>query len=380
MGRLTYAVAIDGEIDEQLSTDLLELEVSEGLEAPSTCSLRLLADACDARRIAHVDDPRLATGREGGTLTLLVEHDGATHCLLHGVITERRATLRRGVAGSSLEIVGEDRTVLLDRLDAAAEVPEATEPHATLAARLLRLVFSDVEVTGLDRVSPDEDHPLRPTGSVRDVLGQLAGLHGVRFFVRPSVSRASQRVVVRDRARLVAVPARDDAGVPRSLVVTAPEPFHLSGGESCRVLDGFEVQERGETRNRGAALGGVDLRRPSAARRDEVDGPATRPVGGRALGAGASRFAVPPSRAGGLDERAAALQSALDDDSWFLRASAETSVDSYGALLRPADVVEVLGAGVRYGGAWLVRGVEHRVDRTGHRMRLDLVRNAIGED
>lgn len=378
MPSLRFAVAVDGTIDDGVSGAVLGLEVTESLEAPATFALTLAVDACDEARIEHVDDPRLATGTEH-VLSVTVAHDGRPHALVHGLVTERRASLRRGIAGSTLELRGEDRSMLLERLDAATEAPQHEESYEDLVRRLLGRVFDRVRVGGLDRVAVDGDHPVRPLGTVRATLDQVAGLHGVRFYVRPEI--AGDRV--RDLAIFEPVPARELVETAQSLVPSLDAALYVSGGETapgappCGTLDAFEVQERGESRVRSTALGGVDLRTPADAQRDELGGPEARPIGGRSTGASRGRIASPVTAAGSLDERAAAQRAALDDDAWFVTASTETSVDAYGGVLRPADVVRVVGAGRRYGGAWLVRGVVHRVSRAGHAMRLELARNSV---
>lgn len=378
MPTLRFGVAVDGTTDDALSGAVLGLEVTESLEAPATFALTLAVDACDDARLEHVDDTRLATGTEH-VLSVTVSHDTTSHALVHGLITERRTNLRRGIVGSTLELRGEDRSVLLERLDAATEAPQHEEPYADLVRRLLERVFDRTSIGGLDRVAVDADHPVRPLGTVRATLEQIAGLHGVRFFVRPELDGDR----VRDVARFEPVPPREASESPPRLVPTGEARLYVSGGETapgappCGTLEAFEVHERGESHVRSTALSGLPLGTPSDALRDELGGPEARPIGGRTVGASRGRVASPVTAAGSLEERSAAQRAALDDDAWFLTASTETSVDAYGGVLRPADVVQVVGAGHRYGGAWLVRSVVHRVSRTGHAMRLELARNSV---
>ena len=374
-----YAVAVDQHVDESLSHDLVELEVTEGLEAPSRFVVRFVVDACEGG-VQHVDDERLLPDREGGLLSVLVDVEGTLHCLAHGPITERRIVLRRGIAGSTLELEGRDRSVLLDRVEAASVATELALDHGQATRELLGSVFSSVDVRDTDRARSERDHPVRPTGSVLSVLRQIVGLHGVRMRVGAVATRAGDRIRVTDTAIVAAMPPRSDGDAPVSLVPTsARRSLHVSGDDTCRALDGFEIQERGEARNRGVTLSGIDLRRPAEARTGGVERTAERPLGGASVGGGStSRVATPPLRAGSLEERQAALQSALDDDAWFISARAETSVDSFGDVVRPTDVVDVRGAGRLYSGPYYVRGVVHRVDRSGHRMTLDLMRNARG--
>jgi len=59
-------------------------------------------------------------------------------------------------------------------------------------------------------------------------------------------------------------------------------------------------------------------------------------------------------------------------------ATCETSFETLGVVLRPAQVVEVTGAGTRHSGKYFVTAVRHTIDATSHTMALELARNAWG--
>ena len=71
--------------------------------------------------------------------------------------------------------------------------------------------------------------------------------------------------------------------------------------------------------------------------------------------------------------------AALNDASWIVRATAETTVYALGGLLRPADTVKVSGVGAIDSGEYLVYGVRHHVTTTEHTMTVDLRRNAVSK-
>jgi hypothetical protein len=74
----------------------------------------------------------------------------------------------------------------------------------------------------------------------------------------------------------------------------------------------------------------------------------------------------------------ARAEGAAFEAEWFVQATLETTLAALGAPVRAPSVVELRGAGSLHSGKWLVAAVRHSIDATGHRMTVDLVRNAWG--
>ena len=71
-------------------------------------------------------------------------------------------------------------------------------------------------------------------------------------------------------------------------------------------------------------------------------------------------------------------QAALNDASWSVQAVAETSVQALNAFVAPHQIVRVSGAGTLNSGDYFVKAVAHNVDASNHKMRIELLRNALG--
>jgi hypothetical protein len=82
--------------------------------------------------------------------------------------------------------------------------------------------------------------------------------------------------------------------------------------------------------------------------------------------------------AGSAQDAQKRQDAALIDASWIVKATAETTVHALGALLRPHDVVKVVGTGTVDDGDYFVWSVSHHIDPADHKMRCELRRNAVG--
>jgi phage protein D len=86
-------------------------------------------------------------------------------------------------------------------------------------------------------------------------------------------------------------------------------------------------------------------------------------------------LAAPVDDAGELALRARSL---LREAGWFVRCEAEADVARLGVVPRAGAVVRVEGIGTLHSGKYLVWSVRHVITSVSHRLRLVLVRNAVG--
>ena len=107
-----------------------------------------------------------------------------------------------------------------------------------------------------------------------------------------------------------------------------------------------------------------------------------RDLSSRSINHAASLGSQPRTRrlvtAGNAEEARARTQAALNDASWSVQATAETSVQALNAFVSPHQVVRVTGAGQLNSGDYFVKAVTHTVDSSAHKMRIELLRNALG--
>ena len=60
------------------------------------------------------------------------------------------------------------------------------------------------------------------------------------------------------------------------------------------------------------------------------------------------------------------------------RAAAESSVQALNSFVAPHQIVTVSGAGALNSGNYFVKAVTHTVDSAAHKLRIELLRNALG--
>jgi hypothetical protein len=78
-------------------------------------------------------------------------------------------------------------------------------------------------------------------------------------------------------------------------------------------------------------------------------------------------------------ELAMRSRSLLRESEWFVSCETETDVNRIGTVLRVGQIVELGGMGSLHSGKYLVWSVRHTITSDAHRMRLRLVRNAVGQ-
>src|SRR5262249_11852953 len=84
---------------------------------------------------------------------------------------------------------------------------------------------------------------------------------------------------------------------------------------------------------------------------------------------------APVDDAGELTLRAQAL---LREAGWFARCEGETDAGRLGSVLRAGTIVQIDGAGSLNSGKYFVWSVRHTFTQEAHKMRVVLVRNAVG--
>lgn len=372
----SYALYVDQREDTALSGLLSRISVDEGIEAPSTFTLEFLVDLCHGE-FPVVDDTRVQPDRPDRTVSVVVTvrtgHGEQTSCLIRGVVTRIETQYTRGGAGSRVLIEGEDRSVLLDRdHTGSAEFRRASDSARALAED----VFDDLEIED-SAVEYPESNPLRPGGNIRDYLNTVAGRSGMRLWVRPDFQPGPSPI--RDTFHFGYMPPRGGSAFPPAptpLVADVETDFHAVSSEPCRGGT-FKVSTTGNHPTEAGTVSGIDDRRGE--RLDaEVSDSEEVTMGARPATSSGVRATLPIHTGVSIAEREAALRAALDDASWFVTAEAETTVDRFGELLRPGQILNVVDVGRLDRGPYFIKRVRHDIDAASHRMHLELMRNARG--
>jgi hypothetical protein len=371
-----HQLAIDCVPDLGLTEDVAEIEVQQTIEGPTTFRVRFAVDICDGD-LTLLEDDRLTPGDTKVTIFAFV--DGESHVLVHGIITERQVSLTEGGAGSWLEVRGQDRRAVMNRKpQQVAHSGKASD----IVAAILRgdPYFFDVDI-GLTEIEYAEDgNTLNQTETDLEFIDKLAGRNGVRFWLDWSADNGVAGLKITETAHFRASPPRGEknaAGIAPPVLLApdeAPE-LRLNSGGGCSNLQSFELSANAEAPNRSGPLHRVNSSRGSVDE-TEVPEPSDAPLG-----------EDPPSdtprtrhlvTAGGTDEARVQNQAALDDAAWSVQATAQTSVHALGGLVTPHQIVRVTGGGRLNSGSYFVKSVAHAIDASDHKLRIELLRNALG--
>lgn len=325
--------------------------VEERLGEQTRYAIRYAADTRDGEP-DRVADPRLDPGKD----LMIVAGAPPGECLVLGPVLGHRIELRHGGAGSVLEVRGADSTARMDRSSVARAWSGVTDSDAALQILASYGYVADVESTPSRHT--EDGHTLLQRGTDLAFVRGLARRNGFHFWVRATplgVETAHFRRVALDRAPDLRIEINRDP--PDTLALEIEWDIERPTGVEARQLDPV---------TKSVVDGRVDRSPLRALGRDGL----RHLAGERTL-----HLAAPADDAGDLRARA---EGVLAESDWFVRARCETSAETLGAIARPGMLAEVVGAGSRHSGTYLVAAVTHAIDDVAHRMTIELWRNAWG--
>ena len=329
------------------------VEVIEAVGASTT--FRLFFDF----RIEDGDLPLLKEPRLGPEAEIALRvPDGplAFQVLVRGPVTQQRISIVTGGAGSVLEVIGADATIALAREHKVNVWPSTTDSAAIIqllaAAGLAPLVSLPSTV-----VHVETKNALVQREPDLHLIRRLARRNGCWLWL--------------EYDPVAALPI---ARVERPPVDQPPAlQLHLAGPN--RNIEEATIEWDVER----VVAADASHRDPFSA--SELDGAAERsPLNGLADQAVAdivsaprkARLAMPVDDAGDLLGRS---EAALIEAGWFVRASLRVRGRVLKRVVRAHSVVEVLGAGTRHSGKYIVSRVMHTIDDDDHLMDVTLMRN-----
>jgi hypothetical protein len=376
MPDIRYQLAVNREIDNDLSAEAAEIEVTQSMEGPTTFRVRFAVDICGAD-MSLLDDERLNPGDPDTEITVLALLAGDTHVLSHGIIVERQASVVEGGPGSYLEIRGKDRRAVMDR-------EQRCEAHSGTAADIVipileRYGFSaDVADTPIEY--EENSNTLNQTESDLAFVDKVAGRSDVRFWIDWTASNGLTGFDIEEIAHFKPSPPRAASGpfgipLPPLLAPEESSELRLNAGDGCSNVSSFEVTSNAEAPNQS---GPVQRIAPDSGELDDTEVPeATSEPLGDALAATQPRTRRVVS-AGSAAEAQLRTQAALNDASFNVKATAETSVHALNSVLSAHQLVTITGAGSINSGKYFVSSITHAIDASDHKMRLELIRNGTG--
>lgn len=349
---LGVAVAVDGVVDPSVGAATW-VEVHERLGRTSVYRLRFEFEAASGD-FASLVDARLDAGSE---LSVLVPGPTGNECLVKGPVGSQRVHFEHGGAGSYVEVRGSDTSVVMDREARSAIWSDLTDADAVTSVVTSYGLTPDVESTSAGHY--EDKHTLVQRESDLSFVRRLARRNGFAFWIGADPTGI-------ETAHFRTPPVTGPAAVALAI---NKEPPHLRSldltwdVERPTSVEGMQLDLNTKTDLDGAmagsplaSLGADDLAAITGDTRSTI-------------------LAAPVDDTGDLRSRSA---GALTESCFFVRATGETTRERVGRAVRAHTVLELQGAGSRHSGPYLVAGVRHTIDAGGHRMELELLRNAWG--
>lgn len=359
----TLQITIDGTpVEDALYDALTSLEVEENADLPGAIQINLPVRRTDEGDLTYVSDDLF---KPYANIAVVVHPDGAgAQCIFDGYVLSHKVHLDTGIAGSTLQVWGQDASWLMNLEEKVKEWADVTD--ASVAASIFGEYGVDPSPTNTDDDSPahtEDAHTLMQRDTDIQFLRRLARRGGKLC-----------RVVCADApGRRVGIFAAPDLDAEPTVTLALNDPAAPTVG----ALD-FEW----------------DITRPSevAASQATFDDDAEDGASGDASDTGLAAlddrdlatFAGKPMKvrltaavddAGELAGRGRAL---LREAGFFARCTGEVDLSAIKAVLRVGDVVKIEGVGALHSGKYLVWSVRHRFGADAHKMSFVLVRNAVG--
>ena len=378
-------IVIEGEtVSTELMGRLIELRVEEHLNKRATFAVRFDEDFRDGEPIV-AGTPTLT---EGSEIELFAPNaTGEQRCLLVGQIEQTQLQATIGGVGSWFEIRGRD---LRTRLDRRCE-DFALEDNPK---RLIEQRFTDVAGPGAEIAAEIDDgfiyehedpcQSYNYRGTALRLFAQLADENNFDFWLSYDLApglgplRAKAKVNIRPsppRGTELGVPVPDADVVPgdeRELLV-------LPTSDKLENVFSFNANSDGERPQtvRASTFDQVTGRRETITVAEDEQ-PKTDAQGETAAQVGADGRDACIEPTGDAAYVRAQVNAALTEARYFVKASAETSVNMLGDLVRPHEIVLVRNVGCQYSGKMQITDVTHVINPVEHRMSFGLRSNTRG--
>lgn len=299
-------------------------------------------------------------------IVLLVTFGVVPQVLMDGFITHQQLSPGAGPGTSTLTVIGEDASVMLDLKEQPAEHP--AQDDMIIANKIIlsygRLGLTPIVVPPLV-IDPPVPTERIPSQQVTDLayLQQMARRYGYVFFITPGPVPLTSKAYWGPPPRL-SVPQKA-LSVNLGAETNVDQISFSSNSQATAMMDG-QVQDRRTNRAvpvRTVASTRVPLSSQPAWLAQQPD------VRRRQL------------RTSGLDVAQAYARAQGETDATVdgaVTAAGELNALTYGALLQPRGLVGLRGAGYRHDGTWYVKSVTHRVKIGEYKQDFELNRDGWG--
>jgi Phage tail baseplate hub (GPD) len=354
-----YQVILDGSaVGSDFYDALSSVEVEENVDLPDALRLKLPVST-KGKDLTWVNDSKLKPFTN--VAVVITPEDGANQCIFDGYVLSHKIHLESGVTASTLEVTGQDASVLMGLEERTREFAGMT--HGEVANTIFGEHGFGRGPHNTDDDSPaatEDTHTLLQRGTDIDFLRRLARRDG-RWCRVVCGEKAG------DRTGVFEVP--DLKGEP-ALVLDLNDPDK----SQVKALDFvWDVARPTKVATQQASFADTD---PVVA--DTSDGglPALDARDLRTF-AGRDRIVMLTAAADDADLPGRA-RAVLREAGWFARCEGTTNLALTKIVLRVGNVVAIEGVGTLLSGRHLVKSVRHTITANAHEMAFTLVRNAVG--
>ena len=348
-----YSIQFDGAPDPELGA-VTSLEVYECMGESATFRLRYVPGISEGD-LPLLKDARLSPGSV--VAIFAKKSDDATTCLIKGTVYGQQIHLVHGDEGSTLEVLGADTSITMDRENKAALWPEVTDTDAVTQILGTYSLTPDAESTSASH--SESKHVLVQRESDLAFVRRLARRNGFLFWIGCDDTGAAETGYFKR-------PPLDGDSTAELVINLSDPPPNLN---SLQIS--WDVE-----RPTSASADQVDLNSKSDIAGSVAQSPLTS-LGALALGAividtRSLHLHAPVDDAGDLQARA---EAGLIEADFFVRARGQTTAAALGTVLRSHTIVTLRGVGSRHSGKWFCASVRHSIDDSEHRMEFELIRN-----
>lgn len=299
---------------------------------------------------------------------LVLTINATAEVIMDGVITNQQFAPSQEIGGSTLTVIGEDLSVMMDLEEKSAE--HTNQSEVIIVNRLLSN-YAQYGIVPTVETPPFSEQPSRddriPTQQGTDLayIQQLAGRHSFVFYITAGPALKSSVAYWGPPKRLP--PAQRALSVNMGSYSNVNSiNFQYNALEPTR-LDG-EVQDRRSNQTRPLSID-RSTRQPALATQPALQNQ--------------SHVRVQQFRQSGHSfEKARAIAQARVDQSTdgVVSASGELDTTRYGAILRLRGLVGLRGVGDRHDGLYYVKSVTHRIRKGEYKQSFTLTREGSGSN
>lgn len=332
-----------------------EVEVVETVNQPTVYRLQY-ALTMEAGDLPLLAEPRLSPEQD---LALVVPNGEDATVLVKGPVTAQRMALKNGVAGSVLDVLGADYSVVLNRENKVklwADMSASTAVSSILAAQTGIVLVPDVQSTQAQYA--EDKHALVQRETDLHFIRRMAARNGYWFWFSYELGPSAGV-----NAHFKAPPASDTAALELRI--------NMQDSNIDSVEIDWDVERPATLDLQQLDLGNREKIEVSAVK-SGLTGLADQLLADVAPALRSGHFAVPLDDNGDLTARG---QAALLHSDMFVRAHISAKASVLQGVVRAHTVVNLNGVGSRHSGKYLVWSVAHLIKDGEHTMQIELVRN-----